>query len=110
MLFLLRHTLQVGPDDSLRQVTDRLLQNDVAMVPVLNFPPQNDSVPQLLHLACLSGVLKCEFSPYNRRARFVGAHKNTLGVVFAIGFAPQFPVSPDVKARTASLLWRARLS
>ncbi|CAM6101562.1 unnamed protein product [Calypogeia fissa] len=54
-----RPLLYVGPDDSLRQVTDRLLQNDVAMVPVLHFPPESDSVPALLHLASLSGVLKC---------------------------------------------------
>ncbi|KAL2613022.1 hypothetical protein R1flu_024714 [Riccia fluitans] len=54
-----RSLLYVGPDDSLRQVADRLLEHEVAMVPVLHFPPHNGSVPQLLHLASLSGVLKC---------------------------------------------------
>ncbi|KAL3679986.1 hypothetical protein R1sor_022942 [Riccia sorocarpa] len=57
-----RPLLYVGPDDSLRQVADRLLEHEVAMVPVLHFPPQNGSVPQLLHLASLSGVLKCRSS------------------------------------------------
>lgn len=51
-----RPFLFVGPDCSLRQVADILLQHEVATVPVLHY---NGSVPELLHLACLSGILKC---------------------------------------------------
>jgi 5'-AMP-activated protein kinase regulatory gamma subunit len=50
----------VGPDDTLRHVVDELLSRDVAQLPVLHYPA-HALVPELLHLACLSGVLKCMF-------------------------------------------------
>jgi 5'-AMP-activated protein kinase regulatory gamma subunit len=50
----------VGPDDTLQHVVDELLSQDVAQLPVLHYPA-HALVPELLHLACLSGVLKCMF-------------------------------------------------
>eukprot|EP00250_Pteridium_aquilinum_P004034 c14284_g1_i1 orf=410-1861(+) len=55
-----RHPLYyVGPDDSLKEVAQKLLHHQVTTVPVLHFPAQEQALPQLLHLATLSGILKC---------------------------------------------------
>lgn len=50
--------MQAGPHDSLKDVALKLLQNKVATVPIIT---HDGSVPQLLHLASLTGVLKCKF-------------------------------------------------
>lgn len=49
----------VGPDDTLKEVARKLLQHQVTTVPVLHFPTHDQTFPQLLHLATLSGVSKC---------------------------------------------------
>lgn len=55
-----RHPLYyVGPDDSLKEVVRTLLNHQVTTVPVLHFPAQDQALPQLLHLATLSGISKC---------------------------------------------------
>lgn len=48
---------QAGPDESLADVASRILRNNVSSVPI--FQSENGSCPRLLHVACLSGVLKC---------------------------------------------------
>lgn len=49
--------LQVGPDESLKDVALTLLQNKISAVPVLH-SPEDGSSSQLLHIACLAGILK----------------------------------------------------
>lgn len=49
----------VGPDDSLKEVAQKLLRYQVGAVPVLHFSSNEHTSPQLLHLATLSGILKC---------------------------------------------------
>ena len=56
--------LQAGPYDCLKDVALKILQNKVATVPIINSSLQEDSFPQLLHLASLSGILKCKFHTY----------------------------------------------
>ncbi|KAL8486252.1 hypothetical protein ACS0TY_023093 [Phlomoides rotata] len=51
--------IQAGPDDSLNEVALKILQNGVATVPIIHSPSADASNPQLLHLASLSGILKC---------------------------------------------------
>lgn len=51
--------IQAGPDDSLNEVALKILQNGVATVPIIHSASANASNPQLLHLASLSGILKC---------------------------------------------------
>lgn len=51
---------QAGPDDSLKDVALKILQNGVATVPILHSLSVDASNPHLLHLASLSGILKCE--------------------------------------------------
>lgn len=50
--------MQVGPDDTLAHVASELMRLDVAQLPVLHYPA-HALVPELLHLACLSGILRC---------------------------------------------------
>nr|XP_023883342.1 sucrose nonfermenting 4-like protein isoform X2 [Quercus suber] len=57
--FSRRHLVHAGPNDCLKDVALKILQNKVATVPVIHFSSQDGSVPQLLHLASLSGILKC---------------------------------------------------
>ncbi|KAL2229780.1 sucrose nonfermenting 4-like protein [Sesamum indicum] len=54
-----RQLVQAGPDDSLKEVALKILQNGVATVPILHSSSAGGSNPHLLHLASLSGILKC---------------------------------------------------
>lgn len=54
-----RPLVYVSPYDSLKDVAKRILQNEVATVPVIYSSTQDGSCPQLLHLASLSEILKC---------------------------------------------------
>ncbi|GLT63800.1 hypothetical protein SLA2020_363350 [Shorea laevis] len=54
-----RHLIHVRPYDNLKDVALKILQNGVATVPVIHSSSEDGSFPQLLHLASLSGVLKC---------------------------------------------------
>ena len=55
--------MQAGPCDNLKDVAVKILQNGVAIIPVIHSSSEDGSFPQLLHLASLSGILKCE--PFN---------------------------------------------
>ncbi|KAL8545590.1 hypothetical protein ACS0TY_005647 [Phlomoides rotata] len=55
----LSHLVHVGPYDSLKDVALKLLQSKVSTVPVIHSSSEDGSYPQLLHLASLSGILKC---------------------------------------------------
>ncbi|XP_062108595.1 sucrose nonfermenting 4-like protein [Humulus lupulus] len=48
-----------GPYDNLKDVALKILHNEVATVPIINSSAEDGSFPQLLHLASLSGILKC---------------------------------------------------
>lgn len=52
--------VQAGPYDSMKDVALKILQNKVSTVPILHSSSQDGSFPQLLHLASLSGMLKCK--------------------------------------------------
>ncbi|MCL7044976.1 hypothetical protein MKW94_014673, partial [Papaver nudicaule] len=54
-----RRLIQAGPYDSLKDLSVKILQNDVAIVPIIHSPSQDGSFPQLLHIASLSEILKC---------------------------------------------------
>ncbi|XP_038718172.1 sucrose nonfermenting 4-like protein isoform X2 [Tripterygium wilfordii] len=56
------HLISAGPDDSLKDVALKILQNNVSTVPIIHSSGQDGSFPQLLHLACLSGILKSDVS------------------------------------------------
>lgn len=52
--------MQAGPNDYLKDVALKLLQNKVATIPITHSSSPDGSCPQLLHMASLSGILKCE--------------------------------------------------
>lgn len=56
---LSRQLVHAGPDDNLKDVALRILQNNVATVPIIHSRSGDSSYPQLLHLASLSEILKC---------------------------------------------------
>ncbi|PIA61554.1 hypothetical protein AQUCO_00300820v1 [Aquilegia coerulea] len=51
--------IHAGPYETLKDVTLKILQNSVATVPIIHSFSQDGVFPQLLHLASLSGILKC---------------------------------------------------
>ncbi|CAI0626826.1 unnamed protein product, partial [Linum tenue] len=53
--------IQAGPFDNLKEVALKILRNDVCTVPIIHSSSDDGSFPQLLHLASLSGILKCIF-------------------------------------------------
>ncbi|XP_066366287.1 sucrose nonfermenting 4-like protein [Miscanthus floridulus] len=54
-----QHLLHATPYESLRDIAVKLLQNGISTVPVIYSSSSDGSFPQLLHLASLSGILKC---------------------------------------------------
>lgn len=52
--------MQAGPYDNLKDVALKILQNEVATVPIIISSSEDGSFPQLLHLASLAGILKCK--------------------------------------------------
>ncbi|KAL1539097.1 AMP-activated serine/threonine-protein kinase regulatory subunit [Salvia divinorum] len=54
-----RQLVQAGPDDSLNEVALKILQSGVATVPIIHSPSTDSPNKNLLHLASLSGILKC---------------------------------------------------
>ncbi|KAK9136954.1 hypothetical protein Sjap_007548 [Stephania japonica] len=51
--------IHAGPFDSMKVVATRILQNKVATIPIIHSSSRDGSFPQLLHLASLSGILRC---------------------------------------------------
>ncbi|XP_074312252.1 sucrose nonfermenting 4-like protein [Silene latifolia] len=54
-----RQLISAGPYESLKDVAVKILQHNVSTVPIIHSPSSDGSLPQLLHLASLSGILKC---------------------------------------------------
>lgn len=52
--------MQAGPYDNLNDVAVKILQNEISTVPIIHSSSEDGSFPQLLHLASLSGILKCK--------------------------------------------------
>lgn len=54
-----RSLIHGGPYDSLKDLALRFLQKKVSTLPIIHSSSPDGSFPQLLHLATLSGILKC---------------------------------------------------
>ncbi|KAI9123180.1 hypothetical protein K1719_006069 [Acacia pycnantha] len=54
-----RRFVSAGPYDNLKDVSLKILQNGVSTVPIIHSYSEDGSFSQLLHLASLSGILKC---------------------------------------------------
>ncbi|XP_047950509.1 sucrose nonfermenting 4-like protein isoform X2 [Salvia hispanica] len=55
----LNRLVRAGAYDSLKDVALKLLQSKFSTVPIIHSSSQDGSCPHLLHLASLSGILKC---------------------------------------------------
>ncbi|KAI7996856.1 Sucrose nonfermenting 4-like protein, partial [Camellia lanceoleosa] len=53
-----RPLIWAGPDESLKDVALMILQNKISTVPII-YSTIEESCPLLLHITCLSGILKC---------------------------------------------------
>ncbi|KAL2325518.1 hypothetical protein Fmac_024576 [Flemingia macrophylla] len=53
-----QHFVQAGPQDCLKDVALKILQNKVATVPIIHSSSEDGYFPQLLHLASLPEILK----------------------------------------------------
>lgn len=60
LLIYYQYNLQAGPHDSLKDVALKILHKKVATIPIIHSSSQDGSFPQLLHIASLSGILKCK--------------------------------------------------
>ncbi|XP_019425810.1 PREDICTED: sucrose nonfermenting 4-like protein isoform X1 [Lupinus angustifolius] len=54
-----RGFIHAGPNDNLNAIAMKILQKEVSTVPIVHSSSEDGSFPQLLHLASLSGILKC---------------------------------------------------
>ncbi|XP_073226249.1 sucrose nonfermenting 4-like protein isoform X1 [Cicer arietinum] len=50
---------EAEPYDNLKDAAVKILQKEVSTVPIIHSSSEDGSFPQLLHLASLSGILKC---------------------------------------------------
>lgn len=53
--------VQAGPDENLKDVALKILQNGVSTVPIIHSSSEEGLYPQLLYLASLSEILKCKY-------------------------------------------------
>jgi len=58
-LFEYSFMMQAGPYDNLKDIAMKVLQKEVSTIPIIHSSSEDGSSPQLLHLASLSGILKC---------------------------------------------------
>lgn len=54
--------MQAGPYDNLKDIAMKIMQKEVSTVPIIHSSLEDGSFPQLLHLASLSGILKCKLA------------------------------------------------
>ncbi|KAM7280558.1 hypothetical protein ACFE04_007692 [Oxalis oulophora] len=59
---LLRPLIHAGPHDNLKDIALKILQNNIATVPIIHSSPE-DSFPELLHVTSLSGILRLMQQP-----------------------------------------------
>ncbi|XP_052183125.1 sucrose nonfermenting 4-like protein [Diospyros lotus] len=81
-LMFQRPLIQADPDESLKDVALRILQNKISMVPVIH--SLDGSSPQLLHMACLSGILKYVCRHFRNRLDYVPLLQQPVGI-FPLG-------------------------
>nr|XP_043636273.1 sucrose nonfermenting 4-like protein [Erigeron canadensis] len=75
-----RPLIHVGPDDSLIDVAVRILQNNISAIPVL-YVLQGSTCPQLLHVACLSGILKHIRKHFEHRMAYLPLLQHSIGAL-----------------------------
>ncbi|KZV21416.1 sucrose nonfermenting 4-like protein-like [Dorcoceras hygrometricum] len=94
--------IHAGPDESLADVASRILQNNISAIPVVY--SVNGLCPRLLHIACLSGVLK-------HVCRHLKHHLGYLTLLQQpVGFLPLGTWAKEFRRTSARPLLTMRLS
>ncbi|XP_071733400.1 sucrose nonfermenting 4-like protein isoform X2 [Rutidosis leptorrhynchoides] len=75
-----RPLIQVHPDESLNNVVVRILQNHVSGVPVL-YVLEGSTCPQLLHVACLAGLLQHIRRHFEHRTAYFPLLQHSIGTL-----------------------------
>lgn len=75
-----RPLIQVDPDDSLNNVAARILQNHISTIPVL-YLLHGSTCPQLLHVACLSGLLEHIRKHFEHRTAYLPLLQHSVGAL-----------------------------
>ncbi|KAL8252196.1 hypothetical protein R6Q59_035889 [Mikania micrantha] len=75
-----RPLIQIHPDDSLNNVVVRILENHISSIPVL-YVPEGSTCPQLLHVACLSGLLENIHRHFEHRTAYLPLLQHSIGVL-----------------------------
>ncbi|KAI3737474.1 hypothetical protein L2E82_27478 [Cichorium intybus] len=73
-----RPLIQVDPDESLNDVAVRILQNHISTIPVV-YVQQGSTCPQLLHVACLGGLLEHICRHFEHRATYLPLLQQSIG-------------------------------
>ncbi|KAL9156501.1 hypothetical protein ABFS82_09G081100 [Erythranthe guttata] len=72
-----RPLIHAGPDESLADVASKILQNNISAVPIIH--SVNGSNPQLLHIVCLSRILKNICSHFQRHFGYLNILQQPVG-------------------------------
>lgn len=115
-----RHLVHAGPYDTLKDVAIKILQNEVATIPIIHSSSPDGSFPQLLHLASLSDILRCICRHFRHSSSYLPILQQPIcniplgSWVPKIGDANRRPLAmlrPNASLGTAlSLLVQARVS
>ncbi|PIN05633.1 5'-AMP-activated protein kinase, gamma subunit [Handroanthus impetiginosus] len=72
-----RPLIYVDPDESFAHAASRILQNNISAVPIIH--SVNGSWPRLLHVACLSGILKSVCSHFRNHLGYLTLLRQPVG-------------------------------
>ncbi|KAK9069850.1 hypothetical protein SSX86_010246 [Deinandra increscens subsp. villosa] len=75
-----RPLIQIHPDDSLNTTAVRILENHISSIPIL-YVPEGSTCPQLLHVACLSGILEHIHRHFEHRTAYLPLLQRSIGVL-----------------------------
>ncbi|KAL7099525.1 hypothetical protein ACP275_09G089400 [Erythranthe tilingii] len=113
-----RPLIHAGPDESLADVASKILQNNISAVPVIH--SVNGSNPRLLHIVCLSRILKNICSHFQHHLGYLNILQQPVGYLplgtWAVEFSqatgrPLLKLNPnDTLSSALTLLLEAQIS
>ncbi|KAA8540594.1 hypothetical protein F0562_024487 [Nyssa sinensis] len=77
-LLFRRPVIHAGPDESLKDVALRVLQNKISTVPIV-YSTEDGSSPKLLHILCLAGILKHTCRHLRHRLEYLPLLQQPIG-------------------------------
>ncbi|GJU86044.1 hypothetical protein Tco_1293590, partial [Tanacetum coccineum] len=99
-----KRLVQAGPDENLKDITLKILQNRVATLPITHSTSDDGSYPQLLYLASLSEVLKLVCRYFRHSASSLPILQLPICSLFAMG-SQDHSGRIDDERNGESMLW-----